>query len=74
MYYSIPGVREAELSLREVDHSEVVQTAHSVTRNTRISFEQHSSLVMEAILDDEDDEVEFSGDILDLVTELSNVQ
>ena len=41
LYYSIPGVREATLSLTEVDYSNVLQSAGKVSRKTRVSFESH---------------------------------
>ncbi len=41
LYYSIPGVNKATLSLKEVDLSKASQTAHTVTRKTRIAFECH---------------------------------
>jgi hypothetical protein len=41
LYYSIPGVREATLSLTEVEYSRVLQSARKVSRKTRVSFESH---------------------------------
>ena len=50
MYYSIPAVREAALSFQEVDYSEVSQSARNVTRKTRVSFENHTHLVIDDLL------------------------
>lgn len=50
MYYSIPGVREAAISLREeVDLSQANKSA--VSRKTRVSFETDTSVLMEDLLE-----------------------
>jgi hypothetical protein len=59
LYYSIPAVREAALSLQEVDYSEVLLSAHKVSRKTRVSFENHTkNLVMDELLGNEGDGLE----------------
>jgi len=49
LYYSIPGVNKAALSLKKVDHSKASQST-KVTRKARLSFECHPSLVMDELL------------------------
>ena len=53
LYYSIPGVNKATLSLKEVDlsMSKASQTAHTVTRKTRIAFECHPSSAMDELFE-----------------------
>jgi len=72
LYYSIPAVREAALSLKEVDYSEVSQSAHKVTRRTRVSFENHTHLVMDELFGNELDGLEESnlGELDDLLNML----
>lgn len=72
MFYSIPGVLKASLTLNDVDYSDVANSAEDdsskVLRRTRVSFESHPSVVMEDMLADFDQEF---GDerILDLEVE-----
>lgn len=49
LYYSIPGVNKAALSLKEVDLSKASQSAQTVTRKARIAFECHPSLAMDEL-------------------------
>ncbi len=73
LYYSIAAVREAELSLKEVDYSEISQSARNVTRKTRVSFENHTNLVIdELLLGNEGDGLEESdlGELDELLTML----
>mmetsp|Transcript_15169 Transcript_15169/g.23387 ORF Transcript_15169/g.23387 Transcript_15169/m.23387 type:complete len:129 (+) Transcript_15169:87-473(+) len=70
LYYSIPGVREAEVSLQEVDFSKVVQAATKVSRNTRVSFECHTSVVMDELFGDELDGLGCHDEFDDLLTKL----
>ena len=73
LYYSIPGVREAEVSLQEVDFRKVVQAATKVSRNTRVSFECHTSVVMDELFGDELDGLDESDchdEFDDLLTKL----
>ena len=73
LYYSIPAVREAALSLKEVDYSEVSQSALKVSRKTRVSFENHTNLVIdELLLGNEGDGLEESdlGELDELLTML----
>jgi hypothetical protein len=56
LYYSIPAVREAALSLNEVDYSEVLQSARNVTRKTQVSFENTDPILDELFGGDEMDE------------------
>ncbi|KAK1739606.1 hypothetical protein QTG54_009365 [Skeletonema marinoi] len=73
LYYSITGVREAEVSLQEVDLSKVVQAATKVSRNTRVSFECHTSVVMDELFGDELDGLDESDchdEFDDLLTKL----
>ena len=73
LYYSIPAVREAALSLKEVDYSEVSQSAHKVSRKTRVSFENHTHLVIDdLLLGNEGDGLEESdlGELDDLLAML----
>jgi len=51
LYYSIPGVREAAISLKEVDLSQANKSA--VSRKTRVSFETDTSMLVEDLLDSE---------------------
>lgn len=51
MYYSIPGVREAAIALKEVDLSQANKSA--VSRKTRVSFETDTSMLVEDLLDSE---------------------
>ena len=53
LYYSIPGVREAALSLKEVDYSKISQSACKVSRKTRVSFEKHTDLLLDELFGDE---------------------
>lgn len=50
LYYSIPEVNKAALSLKEVDLSQASQSAHTVTRKARIAFECHPSVAMDELL------------------------
>ncbi len=62
LYYSIPGVNKAALSLKEVDLSQASQSAHTVTRKARIAFECHPSLaVNELFLGLEESELDDDG-------------
>ena len=70
LYYSIPGVREAEVSLQEVDFRKVVQAATKVSRNTRVSFECHTSVVMDELFGDELDGLGCHDEFDDLLTKL----
>ena len=78
LYYSIPGVREAALSLKEeVDYSEALQSARkeaSFSRKTRVSFENHMNLLLDELFGDELDELDESdpclGDLDDLLAKL----
>jgi hypothetical protein len=72
LYYSIPEIHEAELSLKEVDYSSATQAAHHVSRNTRVSCEGHTTLVMDELFGDELDGLEHEsfGDLDELLTEL----
>ena len=64
MYYSIPGVRNATMLMRDIDISSLgASAAHSrstpvnkVTRNSRISFECSPDLIIGDILSDNEDE------------------
>jgi hypothetical protein len=69
LYYSIPAVREAALSLKEVDYSGVSQSACNVSRKTRVSFENTGLILDELMLDDEGDGLEDSdlGELDDLL-------
>ena len=72
LYYSIPAVREAALSLKEVDYSQVSQSAHKVTRKTRVSFENVMNLTPEELFGNELDGLEESvlgelGDMLNML-------
>ena len=49
LYYSIPGVKKAALSLEEVGHSKASQSADIFTRKGRLSFECHPSLAMDEL-------------------------
>jgi hypothetical protein len=71
-YYSIPAVREAALSLKDVDYSEVSQAANKVTRRTRLSFENHTHLVIDELFGNELDGLEESnlGELDDLLNML----
>lgn len=51
LYYSIPGVREAAIALKEVDLSQANKSA--VSRKTRVSFETDTSMLVEDLLDSE---------------------
>ncbi|KAL7435485.1 hypothetical protein ACHAXM_004680 [Skeletonema potamos] len=53
LYYSIPKVREATLSLKEVDYSEVSQLTCKVSRKTRVSFESHEAVATNELYGDE---------------------
>ena len=57
LYYSIPGVLR---SLKEVDLSQANKSA--VSRKTRVSFETHTSLLVEDLLDCELDGLEYPDD------------
>jgi hypothetical protein len=72
LYYSIPAVRDAALSLKEVDYSEVSQSAHKVTRKTRVSFENHTHLVIDELFGNELDGLEDSelGELGDMLSML----
>jgi len=72
LYYSIPEIHEAELSLKEVDYSSATQAAHHVSRKTRVSCEGHTTLVMDELFGDELDGLEHEsfGDLDELLTEL----
>mmetsp|Transcript_8435 Transcript_8435/g.10647 ORF Transcript_8435/g.10647 Transcript_8435/m.10647 type:complete len:129 (+) Transcript_8435:100-486(+) len=51
LYYSIPAVNKAALSLKKVDHSKASQSQSTkVTRKARLSFECHPSLAMDELL------------------------
>ena len=51
LYYSIPGVNKAALSLKKVDHSKASQSQSTkVTRKERLTFECHPSLAMDELL------------------------
>lgn len=60
MYYSIPGVREAAIALKEVDLSQANKSA--VSRKTRVSFETDTSMLVEDLLDSELDGLEYPDD------------
>lgn len=60
LYYSIPGVREAAIALKEVDLSQANKSA--VSRKTRVSFETHTSVLVEDLLDSELDGLEYPDD------------
>ena len=73
MYYSIPGVLKASLTLNDVDYSDVTSLSHAdsqpaeddsskVLRRTRVSFESHASVVMEDMLAEFDQE--FGGETI----------
>ncbi|KAL7528130.1 hypothetical protein ACHAXR_003930, partial [Thalassiosira sp. AJA248-18] len=78
LYYSIPGVRMAKAALKEVDYSDVSLTSQNsesqtpavsktkVARRSCVSFECHTNLLMEDLLDDlsEDELVGLFGDDL----------
>ena len=72
MYYSIPGVREATLSLTEVDYSNVLQSAGKVSRKTRVSFESHEIVAVNELFGGElDGLADMSlGELDDLVRKL----
>jgi len=56
LYYSIPVVREAALSLEEVDYSKVLQsTREKVSRKTRVSFERHADFLLDELSGDDMD-------------------
>ncbi len=68
MFYSIPGVLKASLTLNDVDYSDITNLSHDdsepaehdsskVSRRTRVSFESHPSVVMEDMLADFDQEL-----------------
>jgi hypothetical protein len=67
LYYSIPEVHEATLSLREVDYSGILQSARmvKVTRKTRVSFEKPADdIVMDELFGgDESDGFEEASDL-----------
>ncbi|KAL7433159.1 hypothetical protein ACHAXM_003435 [Skeletonema potamos] len=65
-------VRDAALSLKEVDYSEVSQSAHKVTRKTRVSFENHTHLVIDELFGNELDGLEDSelGELGDMLSML----
>ena len=51
LYYSIPGVNKAALSLKKIDHSKASQSQSTkVTRKERLTFECHPSLAMDELL------------------------
>ena len=67
MFHSIPGVLKAELSLNDVDYSDIAALADTdvqapndhqrenrgkVSRKTRISYECHPSVLLEEMFDD----------------------
>jgi len=77
LYYSIPRVREAALSLKEVDYSDASQSVRneaSLSRKTRISFESHMNLLLDELfgdeLFDESDACLGGGELDDLLSEL----
>eukprot|EP00985_Skeletonema_marinoi_P000775 scaffold287_cov151-Skeletonema_marinoi.AAC.8 len=49
LYYSIPAVNKAALSLKKIDHSKASQSM-KVTRKERLTFECHPSLAMDELL------------------------
>ena len=76
MYYSIPGVLKASLTLNDVDYTDIINLSHTdshpaeddsskILRRTRVSFESHPSVLMEDMLDQLDQE--FGHDIPDVV-------
>jgi hypothetical protein len=73
LYYSIPAVREAAFSLKEVDYSKALESAHKVTRKTRVSFENMDP-ILDELCGDEMDEFDDSdicrGELGDLLTTL----
>jgi hypothetical protein len=73
LYYSIPAVREAALSLKDVDYSEVSRSANKVTRKSRVSFENMDP-ILDELCGDEMDEFDDSdlcgGELGDLLTTL----
>jgi hypothetical protein len=60
LYYSIPGVREAAIALKEVDLSQANKSA--VSRKTRVSFETDTSVLVEDLLESELDGLEYPDD------------
>eukprot|EP00984_Skeletonema_dohrnii_P020684 scaffold10156_cov98-Skeletonema_dohrnii-CCMP3373.AAC.3 len=51
LYYSIPGVNKAAVSLKKIDHSKAWQSQSTkVTRKERLTFECHPSLAMDELL------------------------
>ena len=57
LYYSIPVVRRAEFSLEEPDMSHSnFKGSTTVKRRTRVSYECHTDLLMDDLLEDFEDE------------------
>ncbi|KAL7442427.1 hypothetical protein ACHAXM_008530 [Skeletonema potamos] len=72
LYYSIPEVREAALSLKEVDYSKISQSACKVSRKTRVSFERHTDFLLdELVCGDELEGLDASSDLC--LGELSDI-
>lgn len=75
LYYSIPGVRSASVALKDVDYSDVDalcqqgvskgRSSSRVVRRSCVSFECHTSLVMEDMLLDGFSDDEFSSPLVD---------
>ena len=57
LYYSIPAVRRAAFSLEEPDMSRSdLKGSTTVKRRTRVSYECHTDLLMDDLLEDFEDE------------------
>ena len=70
LYYSIPGVKKAALSLEEVGHSKASQSADIFTRKGRLSFECHPSLAMDELFVGSEESDLGELDVDDFLTEL----
>eukprot|EP00984_Skeletonema_dohrnii_P006545 scaffold2351_cov84-Skeletonema_dohrnii-CCMP3373.AAC.5 len=72
LYYSVPEIRKAEISFKEVDYSSATQSAYHVRRKTRVSCEGHTTMVMDELFGDEMDgfEHESLGGFDDLLATL----
>ncbi len=69
LYYSIPAVREAALTLKEVDYSKVLQSTRNVTRKSRVSFENHVDFLLDELFgSDESDGFDDSGLLESLIS------
>ena len=57
LYYSIPAVRRATFNLAEPDMSDAsLKEQTTVKRRTRVSFECHTDLLLDDLMEDFEDE------------------